>query len=177
MKSWLKNIAYRALSLFGPAFADRRLHVRRLLRHVFVQKVLRVNAHVPWPVHWTSEIRAVGRIQRGTRFPGLSIGCYLDGRNGIVIGQNVWIGPRVSLISMNHCLDDFERWAEADPIVIGDNCWLGANAVILPGVRLGDHVVVAAGAVVTHSFPEDDVLLAGVPARIVKRLGPYQGAR
>jgi acetyltransferase-like isoleucine patch superfamily enzyme len=103
------------------------------------------------------------------------MGCFIDGRNGIDIGQNVWIGPKVNLISRNHNVCDYHQYVEDGPIVIGDDCWLGTGSTILPGVRLGNHVVVAAGAVVTKSFSEDDIILAGVPARIVRRLEPYRG--
>jgi len=165
---------YRFLALFGPGFANPQFPSRLLLKQVLVQKVFRINARPPWPVHWTSHIVAPEKIDPGTRAPGLSHGCHIDGRNGIIFGKNVWIGPRVSIISMNHDPQNFRRYLPADPIVIGDNCWIGTNAVILPGVRLGNHVVVAAGAVVTKSFPQDDILLAGVPARIIKRLPPYE---
>ncbi|MGM0539920.1 MAG: DapH/DapD/GlmU-related protein, partial [Thermodesulfobacteriota bacterium] len=70
----------------------------------------------------------------------------------------------------DHDLGRYDRYRCDESVVIGDNCWLATNVVILPGVRLGDHVVVAAGAVVTESFDEDDILLAGVPARIVPLL-------
>ena len=53
-----------------------------------------------------------------------------------------------------------------EPIVIGKKCWLGANSVILPGVQLGNNVIVAAGSVVNKSFPDNSVV-AGVPAKIV----------
>ena len=85
------------------------------------------------------------------------------------------MGPGVKLISANHDLNDYDRHIECQPIIIGDNCWLGANAIILPGVKLGNHVVIAAGAVVAKSFEQHDILLAGVPARIVKNLTPYKG--
>lgn len=52
---------------------------------------------------------------------------------------------------------------------IGRDCWIGGHATINPGVTLGDRVVVASGAVVTRSFP-DNVLVAGVPARVVREL-------
>jgi len=52
------------------------------------------------------------------------------------------------------------------PIKIGKNCWLGANSVILPGVELGDNVIVAAGAVVTKSF-SNNLVIGGVPAKIL----------
>lgn len=167
--------AYGFLSLFGPAFSDRHYPPHILLRQVWQQKVLRINGHVPWPVHSTTTVKAPGKIQRGDRCPGLSPYIYLDGRNGITIGNNTWLGPRVSLISMNHDMTDFYSYVEEGPIVIGNNCWLGTGAIVLPGVHLGDHVVVAAGAVVTKSFPESDILIGGVPARVIKQIEPYRG--
>ena len=143
----------------------------------FFQKVCRINSEVPWPVHPTSKVRKPENIQRGTRTPGLSIGCHIDGRNGIVLGQNVWIGPRVSIISMNHDVNNFNAYVSQGPIVIEKNSWLGANSIILPGVHLGKHTVVAAGAVVTKCFPQGDQMLAGVPARVVKRLESYNELR
>lgn len=172
-RQWL----YRFLGLFGAGFANPQFPPRLLLKHAIIQKIFRINAQVPWPVHWTSHVTAPEKIDPGTRAPGLSQGCHIDGRNGIQFGKNVWVGPRVSIISMNHDSQNYRRYLPADPIVIGDNCWLGANVIILPGVRLGNHVVVAAGAVVTKSFPEDDIVLAGTPARIIKRLPPYEEER
>lgn len=174
MRKLLIELAYRFLALFGKAFADRRIPPNKLLVCVFQQKILGINRNVPWPVHRTSVIRAPHKIVRGNRNPGLSMGVYMDGRNGIILGNNVLLGPRSSIISMNHDLCDFDRFLPAEPVRIGDNCWLGAGAIVLPGVQLGNHVVVAAGAVVTKSFLEDDILIGGVPARVIKKLGPYQ---
>jgi acetyltransferase-like isoleucine patch superfamily enzyme len=101
-------------------------------------------------------------------------GQYIQAINGIIIGYNVRMGPGVKLISANHNLCNYDVHDEAPPIEIGDNCWLGANTVLLPGVKLGDHVVVAAGSVVTKSFP-DNRLIGGVPACVLKNLGPYEG--
>jgi acetyltransferase-like isoleucine patch superfamily enzyme len=53
--------------------------------------------------------------------------------------------------------------------MIGDDVWIGANAVILPGVTIGKHCVVAAGAVVTKDVP-DNSLVAGVPAKLIKQI-------
>jgi maltose O-acetyltransferase len=61
----------------------------------------------------------------------------------------------------------YEGLEYAKPIVIGDNRWLGAGATVICGVTLGDNVVVGAGAVVTRSFG-DNVVLAGVPARVIR---------
>ena len=74
---------------------------------------------------------------------------------------------------MNHDSTDFNRYLTADPIVIGENSWIGSSAIILPGVKIGSHTIVAAGAVVTKSFPGSDQVLAGNPARVVKKLARY----
>jgi len=169
----LNTIVYVLLMPFGPAFSDRNFTARKLLKRVILQKVFRVNGHVPWPVHWTSQVKCPEKIQRGTRCPGFSINCYLDGRNGIIFGKNVRVGPRVSIISMNHDPNSYDEFLVTRPITIGDNCWMGTGVIILPGVQLGNHVVCAAGAVVTKSFLEDNILLAGVPAKIVKKLNTY----
>ncbi|MDA6067155.1 acyltransferase [Idiomarina abyssalis] len=163
--------------LAGSGFEARNLSLRVLLRSFVCQKVFGVNRLVPWPVHPTSKVLCPKKIDRGTRYPGLSMGCHIDGRNGIKFGKNVWIGPRVSIISMNHDPDDYFNYLESSPIKIGDNCWLGANAVVLPGVELGEHTIVAAGGVVTRSFPEGNQVLAGIPAQVVKHLDCYKGKK
>lgn len=88
------------------------------------------------------------------------------------IGRNCMIAPRVSLFTATHPLDRETRVSGLEygkPITIGDDVWIGGHAVINPGVTLGDGVVVAAGAVVTKSFP-NNVVLAGVPAKVIKTL-------
>lgn len=166
----------QVLSLLGgDGFGSEHFPLRVLLKYFVMQKVLGLNRHVPWPVHWTSKVTVVEKIQRGSRCPGMSHGCHIDGRNGIIFEDNVWIGPRVSIISMNHDVNDYSRYTPNLPVVIRRDCWLGANAIILPGVELGEHTVVAAGAIVTKSFPEGNQVLAGNPAKVIKKLGAYEG--
>ena len=159
--------------LGGPGFSNPYFNVGRLWKHLIVQKVFRINSHVPWPVHWTASVKAPELIVRGTACPGCGCGAVLDGRNGIILGENLWMASHVKIISKNHDVNCYSRYVNDNPIVIGDDCWLGMNAVILPGVNLGNHTVVAAGAVVTKSFPQGNVVVAGVPAMIVKELKPY----
>lgn len=173
----LAKVAVMFLRRFSESgFDTDALPVRLLMRHFFIQKVLRINAHVPWPVHPTSRISQVENIERGTMFPGLAPGCYIQAKNGITFGDNVWVGPGVGIISANHSLHNYARHESSPPIKIGDNCWIGMNAVILPGVELKHHVVVGAGSVVTRDFGPD-CLVAGNPARLIRSLGPYGDER
>lgn len=165
----LNGFMYRGCKLNASRFSPHSLFV-----HGIMQKVIGFNRRVPWPVHWTSVVKAPENIVCGTRAPGLSMGCYLDGRNGIIIGENVWVGPRVSIISMNHDLCNYNNYTKGKPVVIGKNSWLATNCIILPGVELGEHTIVAAGAVVTKSFPEGNQIIGGNPARIIKALGEYE---
>ena len=82
------------------------------------------------------------------------------------------VGPNTIITTTGHPLSAAarrERKAISRPINIGDDVWLGGNVTILPGVTIGDNVVVAAGAVVTKDVPSGRVV-AGVPARIVRTL-------
>lgn len=92
----------------------------------------------------------------------------------ITIGKNCDIAPRVYIGNGTHEISpDADRIAGKDvalDVSIGDGCWLCANSSILPGVCIGNKCVVAAGAVVTKSFSEDKVLIAGIPAEIKKQL-------
>jgi acetyltransferase-like isoleucine patch superfamily enzyme len=96
-------------------------------------------------------------------------GCTLNDIGGIDIGDDVLIGPRVSLITSGHPLDPVERRRQivAAPIVVERNVWLAAGATVLHGVTVGADSVVAAGAVVTRDVPPG-TLVAGVPARVVR---------
>lgn len=90
----------------------------------------------------------------------------------IEIGNDCMCGPGVHMYTATHPLDAQARISGAEfskPIKIGDNAWLGGRAVILPGVTIGDNVVVASAAVVTKDVPSN-VVVAGNPAKIIKYL-------
>lgn len=98
--------------------------------------------------------------------------CTFFGRGGITIGDDVFIGPKVNLITINHDPDPDNRSATfGRPIVIEDKVWIGIASTILPGVRLGYGAIVGAGSVVTKDVPPMTVV-AGNPARIIKTIEP-----
>lgn len=90
----------------------------------------------------------------------------------VVIGDNCFIGPNVSIYTACHPIEPEERnktleWAE--PVIIGDSVWIGGSSTILPGVTIGDNCVIGAGSVVTRDVPSGSIV-AGNPARIIKKL-------
>lgn len=100
----------------------------------------------------------------------INSGCRFQDQGGITIGDDTLIGHNVVLATLNHGIDPQERHdLFPAPIRIGCNVWIGANATILPGVTIGDHSVIAAGAVVTKDVPANTVV-AGVPAKIIKTI-------
>lgn len=92
----------------------------------------------------------------------------------VKIGDNCLIAPQAGIYTAAHPLDCATRISGLEygkPITIGNNVWIGGSAVILPGVTLGNNVVVGAGSVVNKSFG-DNVVIAGNPARVIRKLEP-----
>ena len=92
----------------------------------------------------------------------------------VTIGNHVNLAQGITVTALNHNFAEKdlridEQGVSTTPVTIGDDIWIGANAVILPGVTIGNHSVVAAGAVVTKDVPPH-TLVAGVPAKIIKEL-------
>lgn len=146
------------------------------LLYCFVpQKLFMINGRVPWPVHFTSRVLYPKRMTVGTCCaPGLAGNCYIQARNGIYVGDNLWTGPGVGLISSNHDLNDYRRHVDTEPLRIGNNVWIGMNAVLLPSITVGNNVAIGANAVVTKDLP-DNVIAVGNPCRVIKKKPLYQG--
>ncbi|WP_158132994.1 acyltransferase [Vibrio navarrensis] len=127
--------------------------------------------------HYTSRIIAGQNLhlegnKKGT-FASLVVsgGCYLQAGNGIKLGEGTIFAPNVAIISANHDMSRKDKaWLKQEPIEIGSDCWLGTGCTILPGVKLGNRCVVAAGAVVSKSFPDDGLVIGGVPAKVISRI-------
>ncbi len=114
---------------------------------------------------------AVGDVVIGD-YTRIGIHCTVIGP--VCIGSHVNLAQGITVTALNHNFSDpsrriDEQGVDTRPVVIGDDVWIGANAVILPGVTIGKHVVVAAGAVVTKDVP-DNCVVGGVPAKILKQI-------
>lgn len=161
-KKYLKGL-YFDQKCMGWAWAFRSLR----------SKIFGENKKVPWPVHPRTIVNGSERIFFDPdeinvfQVPG----CYWQAHDAdITIGKKCYVAPNVGIITTNHDTNDPSKHSEGKDVTIGNDCWIGMNAVILPGVTLGEHTVVAAGAVVSKSFSEGHCIIGGVPAKIIKRL-------
>lgn len=162
--SWYLNPWRYALFFLRRVFGYSGI---RMLNFI-VQRVFGVNDDIPWSVHYTSH--AYGDIKIGQnveRSFALSGNCYIQGINGITIGDNTIFAAGVKIISANHAVDSLNGWTPCRPITIGRQVWIASNVVILPGVHIGDYAIIGAGAVVSKNVPAMAVAV-GVPARVVK---------
>tara|TARA_R110001583_G_scaffold142130_1_gene294406 strand:+ start:132 stop:692 length:561 start_codon:yes stop_codon:yes gene_type:complete len=142
-------------------------------RGIWRQRVLGFNRFIPWPMSHTSTISNWKNItfDQDDLNNFQSPGCYFQNFSGkIILGKGTYIAPNVGLITANHELSNLENHSIGKDIVLGENCWIGMNVVILPGVFLGNNVTVGAGSVVTKSFRENNIIIAGVPAKIIKKI-------
>ena len=114
---------------------------------------------------------AVGDVMIGNH---TRIGLHNTIIGPVEIGSHVNLAQGITVTALNHNFDDTkkridEQGVSTNPVTIEDDVWVGANAVILPGVTIGNHCVVAAGAVVTKDVPPHS-LVAGVPAKVIKNI-------
>lgn len=99
--------------------------------------------------------------------------CFFHGAGGLIIGNNVGIGPAVKIVTSSHKADDpalpvLHTAIVFEDVVIGDDCDIGTGAVILPGVTIGKGSVVGAGAIVTKDIPTYSIAV-GNPAKVIKK--------
>ena len=100
----------------------------------------------------------------------INFDCVFLDLGGITIEDNVLIAPKVSLLSEGHPISPKERQSLVPGhIHIMKNAWIGAGAIILPGITVGENAVVAAGAVISKDVPANTVV-GGIPAKIIKSI-------
>jgi acetyltransferase-like isoleucine patch superfamily enzyme len=120
-----------------------------------------------WSVHQRTLVTGWGKLRIGSRV-FLNEGVYLACVHDISIGDDVAVANDVYLTDSDSHGVEGRKVREA-PVRIGNGVWLGARAIILPGVTIGDRALVAAGSVVTRNVP-DDTLVGGNPARVIREL-------
>lgn len=123
-------------------------------------------------IECTGVIRELGEELIIGENVGIAANAFIAMRGKIEIGDNTIFGPGVSIHAENHNFEDLEKpirlqGATRKGIKIGKDCWIGSKAIILDGVNIGNHVIVAAGAVVKKDVP-DYAIVGGVPAKIIK---------
>ena len=104
----------------------------------------------------------------------MQVVCQTGGGGGVEIGDDTIIGSYFSCHPESHVFDNPSipirlQGLSRQGIRIGKGCWIGSEVTILDGVEIGDNSVVAAGAVVTKSFPENSII-GGVPARLIRKI-------
>ena len=113
------------------------------------------------------------RIRCGKRV-GINENVFFAAKGGVTLEDNVVISAGAKILSSTLLVDEEGRFSHKHvhkPVVIGKGTWIGAGAIVLPGVTIGEHSIVAAGAVVTKDIPSNCVC-AGIPAHVIKQLVP-----
>ena len=168
-------LCYDKQYLAGKYF-DRKHYTdgwRWVLRYWFGQKIMGRNRHVPWPVPPHICIANPENIifDPNDMNNFQTTGNYFQGIGAkVVIGKGTMIAAGTGFITSNHDPDNVHLSLPGKDIVMGEECWIGMNAVILPGVQLGPHTIVGAGSVVTKSFTEGNCVIAGNPAKLIRKL-------
>ena len=161
---WVKidEVVTRTLSLIpGLNSSTSVSETRTILTQILQTELDTVTVFVPFHINFGIHTKIGKNVF-------INHACSFLDLGGITIQDDVFIGPKVSLITENHPLDPRNRRAlVCGPILIKRNAWIGANVTILPGVTVGENSVIAAGAVVSKDVP-DNVVFGGVPAKFLK---------
>jgi acetyltransferase-like isoleucine patch superfamily enzyme len=145
-----------------------------LLLNFIVQRIFRVNAEVPYSVHYSNKITGWKNCffedEKVLANLCASGGAYIAvfDETTLHIGSGTIWAYNVCIQTADHVPGRLSNYKKAS-VKIGRNCWLGNGVVITAGVELGDHVVVGANSVVTKSFPSN-VVIAGVPAKVIRQI-------
>ena len=113
---------------------------------------------------------AFGKTTRVGKNVFVNFGCTFLDQGGITLEDGVFIGPGVKILTEAHPEQpEIRHTLLTRPVIIRRKAWIGAGAIILPGVTVGENAIIAAGAVVTKDV-SDNTVVAGVPARILRTI-------
>jgi acetyltransferase-like isoleucine patch superfamily enzyme len=177
LAKWIGPLIYERNYLVGKYFDESDVGWKWILKGIWNQKIRGINRNARFPVSPDVRVSNFRNLVLGRNNLNNfhSYGIYFQNLHAkIILGDGCYIAPNVGLITSNHDPENPDRHLEGKDIIIGDHSWIGMNAVVLPGVVLGPRTVVGAGSVVTKSFPEGKIVIAGNPARIIKRVDVTQ---
>lgn len=146
------------------------------ITNLIFQKIFRIDSNCNFSKNFTSRIMCPEKItienesQTVLRSFAVSGNCYFQACRGIEVGENTIFSHGVTIVSMEHNLEDIDKIGKEGKVKIGKNCWLGAKCTILSGVELGNNTIVGANSVVTKSFKDGNLVIAGIPAAIIKKV-------
>lgn len=158
---------------FSPNFLVALLYSFAYYIHEHVAWRASIHAEKDARIHPTASIRNAHNVYVGKNSHINHSCCIWAGeRAKIILGDNLLMGPGVCIFAGNHGtlkgqpMTFQERKEES--VVIGDDVWLGAHSIITAGTHIANGVIVAAGAVVTRSITQENVIVAGVPAKVIR---------
>lgn len=159
------GLFYNKKYLRGKWFDDSVKGWRWCWKDFFMQKIIGYNRHISFPVSHRNNIgdekSLVFSPDDMNNFQ--NFGCYYQCGNGrIVIGEGTWIAPNVGIITENHDVYNLDKHQPAKDVIIGKKSWVGMNAMILPGVVLGDRTIVGGVQWLRSHFREEIALLLGI---------------
>ena len=167
LRKTLCKVLYTGVGRNLPASNSSFNIGQRRIRQALARKII---ANMGENVNIEKGARFADNIHIGN-YSGIGINSYVG--SGTTIGDHVMMGPDCLIYTVQHehsSTDvpmDSQGMTPVSPVIIGDDVWLGARVIIMPGVKIGNGVIVGAGAVVTKDVPDYSVV-AGVPAKIVK---------
>lgn len=156
-----EDLCFLLNSLAPSCKKERDRIIRKIMGHIGNRYVL----HSPFHCDFGTQISI------GENFVGNFNLTILDEAE-VIIGNNVFIGPNVSIYTVEHAINPSQRnegIMRSQPVHIGDNVWIGGNVTILPGVSIGNNSVIGAGSVVTKDIPPS-VLAVGNPCFTLRAL-------
>lgn len=172
----LKRLHFRAQELIrklNEAPVDDEITRKAIIEELFGRAGKNLRVYLPFRVDFGCNIYTGDNVL-------INQNCTFLDTNKITIGERVLIAPDVKIYTAVHPVSAKERYYDigggnayictsSKPVDIGDDVWIGGGAIVLPGVTIGSNVIVGAGSVVTKDVP-NNVIVAGNPAKIIKRL-------